>query len=81
MWISQHRRPLGAYALDNKKNLTGSQLTATAVYKGKSLSGQLRPHSIDRTQVELTRSCLVDLLTVEGTFTFNCKHLISITTL
>ena len=64
-----------------KKILAGSQLTATAVYMGKSISGKLKPHSIDRTQVELTRTCLVDLLTVEGTFTFNCKHLIDITTL
>lgn len=58
-----------------KKYLDGSQLTAKAEYMGKSIYGQLKPHSIERTQAALTRSCLVDLLTEKGTFTFNCKHL------
>jgi hypothetical protein len=63
------------------KFLAGSQLTATAVYFGKRISGQLKPHSLERTQQELARSCLVDLLTEKGTFTFNCKHIIDINTL
>lgn len=53
----------------------GSLMRATALYQGIRISGQLKPHSIDRTQAELTRSRLVDLLTEDGTFTLNCKYL------
>ena len=58
-----------------QKRLAGAQLTATAEYMGKRLSGQLKPYNINRFMPELTTSCLVDLHTEEGTFTFNCKYL------
>lgn len=57
----------------------GKRLTARAVYCGAELRGILRPRSIDRTQTELTRSTLVDLITKDGTHTFNCKYLTHIT--
>ena len=60
------------------KTLTGSKLTASAFYHNTYLKGQLLPHSIDGTQFELTRSLLVDLITPQGTYTFNCKHLTDI---
>lgn len=53
----------------------GKRLTARANYHGAELRGVLLPRSIDRTQPELTRSTLVDLITTKGTHTFNCKYL------
>lgn len=64
-----------------KKHLEyGTRLKARATYCGAELRGILRPRSIDRTQPELTRSTLVDLITNEGLRTFNCKYLTHITT-
>lgn len=37
--------------------------------------GILRPHSIDRTQHEQSRSLLVDILTKDGLLTCHCKNL------
>lgn len=53
----------------------GKRLKGRANYHGTELRGVLLPHSIDRTQTELTRSTLVDLITNEGLRTFNCKYL------
>ena len=44
------------------------------------INGKLLPHSVDRTQYELTRSLLVDILTDNGTYTITCKHLTRIDT-
>lgn len=73
----------GTYTLDQwellrwivQKTLQGQKLYAKGTWAGKHISGQLLPHSIDRTQPELTRSTLVDLITTKGTHTFNCKYL------
>ena len=63
------------------KHLEGTALHAEATCYGTRISGELHPHSIDRTQHELTRSTLVDIHTPDGTVTCNCKHLTKITLL
>ena len=61
-----------------KHHRYGERLTACADYFGYK-HGVLRPRSIDLTQPVLTRSLLVDLITKDGTHTFNCKYLTHIT--
>lgn len=78
----------GTYMLDPwelmrwivQKTLQGQKLYCKGTWASTFISGQLLPHSIDRTQPELTRSTLVDLITNEGLRTFNCKYLTHITT-
>ena len=73
----------GTYTLDPwellrwivQKTLQGQKLYAKGTWAGKRISGQLLPRSIDRTQTELTRSTLVDIITNKGLRTVNCKHL------
>lgn len=73
----------GTYTLDQwelmrwivQKTLQGQKLYCKGEWAGRRISGKLLPHSIDRTQPELTRSTLVDLITNKGLRTVNCKHL------
>ena len=58
-----------------KTILQGQTLYARGECAATPINGKLLPHSVDRTQRELTRSLLVDILTDNGTYTINCKHL------
>ena len=44
------------------KTLQGQKLYCKGSWAGSAISGQLLPHSIDRTQKELTRCLYVDVL-------------------
>lgn len=57
------------------KTLEGTKLYAKGEWAGRQVSGQLLPHSIDRTQKGLTRCLLVDILTGNGTCTIHCRKL------
>lgn len=56
----------------------GPHLRAKANFHGEK-KGALRPRSINRFYPDLTVSFLVDLITDEGTYTFNNKFLTEIT--
>lgn len=78
----------GAYTLDPcelmrwivQKTLQGQKLYCKGEWAGRRISGQLLPHSIDRTQKELTRCLYVEVLTERGTYTTHCKNLTHIDT-
>lgn len=78
----------GTYMLDPwelmrwivQKTLQGQKLYCKGTWASRPISGQLLPHSIDRTQRELTRCLYVDVLTDEGTYTTHCKNLTYINT-
>ena len=78
----------GTYTLDPwelmrwivQKTLQGQKLYAKGTWAGRRISGQLLPHSIDRTQKELTRCLHVEVLTERGTYTTHCKNLTHIDT-
>lgn len=73
----------GTYTLDTwelmrwivLKTLQGQKLYCKGECARKRISGQLLPHSIERTQKELTRCLYVDVLTDRGTYTTHCKNL------
>ena len=78
----------GTYMLDPwelmrwivQKTLQGQKLYCKGTWASEPISGQLLPHSIDRTQRELTRCLHVDVLTDKGTYTTHCKKLTHIDT-
>ena len=78
----------GTYTLDPwelmrwivQKTLQGQKLYGKGTWAGRRNSGQLLPHSIDRTQKELTRCLYVEVLTERGTYTTHCKNLTHIDT-
>lgn len=53
-------------------------LTAKAMYCNTELQGRLTLYSKNRFMPELSMTLLVNLLTPQGTYTFNCKHLTEI---
>jgi hypothetical protein len=53
-------------------------LRATAFYCNTEIEGRLALYSKNRFMSELSSTLLVNLLTPQGTYTFNCKHLTSI---
>lgn len=63
-----------------QKTLQGQKLYAKGTWAGERISGQLLPHSIDRTQRELTRCLYVDVLDERGTYTTHCKCITHIDT-
>ena len=73
----------GTYTLDPwelmrwivQKTLQGQKLYCKGEWAGRRISGQLLPHSIDRTQKELTRCLYVEVLTERRTYTTHCKNL------
>ena len=78
----------GTYTLDPwelmrwivQKTLQGQKLYCKGEWDGERISGQLLPHSIDRTQPELTRWLYVDVLDELGTYTIHCKCITNIDT-